>query len=75
VGEHELPGRRQVVVTLETVSKSPLFLATQHGDVADTLEIGIQASNRTGQGEVTVTSNDESGSSGHRFSLWFRWGF
>ena len=45
-------------------SELALLLTAQHGNPADPLEIRIEAADRAGQGEVTVTG-DEGGGSGH----------
>ncbi len=63
-----MPRGAQVVIPPEPIRKRAFFLAREHGDVADSLEIGIETSDRAGQGEVTVTGNSKSGASGHRVS-------
>src|SRR5690606_13134735 len=67
VREHELAGSRQVVVPAEALGKLTLLLAREHRDTADTLEVRIEAPDRTGKDQVGVTSH-QSSSCGH----WFR---
>src|SRR5262249_21011013 len=67
VRQHELSGGAQVVAPAKTDSELALLLTAQHGNAADPLEISIDAADRAGQGEVSVTG-DEGGASGHRVS-------
>jgi hypothetical protein len=62
--KNELACGLEVVVAPEALGQLALFLAAENGNTADPVQISIQAPQRTGQRQVTITG-DDCGTCGH----------
>jgi hypothetical protein len=56
--KHELTGGAQVILAPKAFSKLALFVAAQNWNTADPVQVSVEASERTGKSQVTMTRDD-----------------
>jgi len=59
VRQHQLARRLDIVVVAEARRERGFFLAAQHRDAADRVEIRVEAPDRAGEGQFGGTAADE----------------
>jgi hypothetical protein len=64
MGKNELARGAQIILAPKALSQFALLLAAQNGNTADPVQVSVEAPQRTGESQVTITG-DDCGTCGH----------
>src|SRR6185437_5210364 len=65
--QHQLPGGTQVATKAQALCELTFFFTAQDWNSANSVQVSVQASQRTGQREVAI-AGDQCGTCGHEIS-------